>query len=97
MARRSHTIREIEAVLRHAERLGWRVVCGGSHAWGKIYCPWNNVQCRCGEFCISCVWSTPKNPHNHARQLRRVVEHCTMRQQFERNGGRETPWNIPLH
>lgn len=97
MARRSHTIREIEAVLRHAERLGCRVVCGGSHAWGKIYCPWNNVQCRCGEFCISCVWSTPKNPHNHARQLRRVVEHCTMRQQFERNGGRETPWNIPLH
>jgi len=23
------------------------------------------------------VWSTPKNPSNHARALRRVVDNCT--------------------
>lgn len=97
MARRSHAIKEIEIVLKHAEQQGWRVVCGGSHAWGKIYCPWNSAHCRCGEFCISCVWSTPKNAVNHARQLKRVVDHCTMSKKFERNGRNNVPWNTPLH
>lgn len=97
MARRTHAIKEIEAVLKHAEQKGWRVVCGGSHAWGKMYCPLNNAQCRCGEFCISCIWSTPKNGVNHTRQLRRVVDHCTFSQQFERNERKVIPWNISLH
>jgi hypothetical protein len=33
--------------------------------------------CRCGEFCITSIWSTPKSPFNHARSLRRVVDKCT--------------------
>jgi len=97
MARRCHAIKEIEAVLRHAEQHGWRVVCGGSHAWGKIYCPWNSVECRCGEFCISCVWSTPKSAVNHARQLQRVVDSCTLAKKFGLNSGRSDQWNTPLH
>lgn len=44
---------------------------------GRIYCPYNDEECRCGEFCITSVWSTPKNPGNHARALRRVVDNCT--------------------
>ena len=51
---------------------------GGSHAWGKIYCPYNDGGCRCGEFCIACIWSTPKNPGNHARAILRVVDNCTV-------------------
>lgn len=97
MARRAHAIKEIEAVLKHAEQQGWRVVCGSSHAWGKLYCPWNSTQCRCGEFCICCVWCTPKNAVNHAKQLRRVVDHCTLRQQFQSNGRTQLPWNTRLH
>lgn len=50
---------------------------GDSHAWGKMYCPLNDAECRCGEFCIACIWSTPKNATNHARALRRVVDHCS--------------------
>ena len=50
MARSSHPKKEIEAALRHAESQGWRVEMGGSHAWGKIYCPYNDDGCRCGEF-----------------------------------------------
>ncbi|WP_215408926.1 hypothetical protein [Janthinobacterium sp. JC611] len=69
--------KEIEAALRHAENQGWRVEVGGSHAWGKICCPYNDANCRCGEFCIACIWSTPKNPGNHARAIRRVVDNCT--------------------
>ena len=77
MARSSHPKKDIEAALRHAESQGWRVEVGGSHAWGKIYCPYNDDGCRCGEFCIACIWSTPKNPGNHARAILRVVDNCT--------------------
>ena len=43
----------------------------------EIYCPYNDEECRCGEFCITSIWSTPKIPGNHARALRRVVDNCT--------------------
>lgn len=77
MARKQHPKQDIEVALRHAERHGWRVVQGGSHAWGKMYCPYNNDGCRCGEFCITSIWSTPRNAGHHARQLLRVVDNCT--------------------
>lgn len=77
MARPSHPKKEIEASLKYAEEQGWRVEVGGSHAWGRIYCPYNDGECRCGEFCISSVWSTPKNSTSHARALRRVVDKCS--------------------
>ena len=73
---KKHPNKEIQAALKYAEKKGWRIEPVGSHAWGKIYCPNNDQQCRCGEFCITSVWSTPRNPTNHARQLRRVVDNC---------------------
>jgi hypothetical protein len=76
MPRRIHPKPEIEAALRYAEQNGWRVDIGGSHAWGKIYCPYNDRNCRCGTFCISSIWSTPKNSGNHAKQIRRIVDNC---------------------
>ena len=75
--RRKHPKKEIEAALQYAEHNGWRIVVGGSHAWGKIYCPENDKECHCGEFCISSIWSTPRNPMNHAKQIRRIVDNCT--------------------
>ena len=77
MARSPHSKKEVEESLRHAESHGWRIEVGGSHAWGRIYCPYNDDECRCGEYCIASVWSTPKNAGNHARALRRVVDNCT--------------------
>jgi len=77
MARRLHPNKDIEAALTYAERQGWQVRPGGSHCWGKMYCPWNDKACRCGEFCISCIWSTPRSVFNHARQIRRVVDNCS--------------------
>ena len=76
MARKRHPKPEIEAAIQYAEEHGWTVKEGGSHAWGRIFCPYNDETCRCGEFCITSVWSTPKSPGNHARQLRRVVDNC---------------------
>ena len=77
MARANHPKKEVEEALRHAESNGWGVILGGSNALPSIYCPYNDEECRCGEFCIASVWSTPKNPGNHARQLKRVVDNCT--------------------
>ena len=77
--RRVHPDREIEAALRHAEEKGWRIRLGGSHAWGKMYCPYNDDSCRCGEFCVTSIWSTPKNAGSHAKALRRVVDKCSMK------------------
>ena len=72
----SHPNKEIAAAIVYAEQHGWRVSQGGSHAWGKMYCPNNKPDCRGGEFCIQSIWSTPKSPGNHAKQLRRVVDNC---------------------
>ena len=79
VARPKHPKREVEAALSHAEAMGWRVGVGGSHAWGRIFCPYNDSECRCGEFCITSVWSTPRCPGNHADALRRVVDKCVRR------------------
>lgn len=79
MARKAHPKKEVESALQYAESKGWRVEVGASHAWGRMYCPQNSRDCRCGEFCITSIWSTPKNPANHAKQLRRVVDKCIAR------------------
>jgi hypothetical protein len=79
MSRRRHPHSTIERTLAYAESNGWRVEAAGprGHAWGKILCPHNDPECRCGEFCIASIWSTPRNPENHARQIRRIVDGCT--------------------
>ena len=81
MARRRHPSGPVEEALRYAEGHGWRVEPGGprAHAWGKMFCPHNDPECRC-EFCITSIWGTPRNPENHARQIRRVVDGCTGRE-----------------
>ena len=81
MPRTRHPKKDVEEALQHAEAQGWRIEVGGSHAWGKMYCPYNDAECRCGEFCIASIWSTPKNPGNHARQLKRVVDNCLRHKQ----------------
>jgi len=78
MARTRHPIKEIENVLRHAEALGWRITVGGSHAWGRMYCPLNSELCRCGELCMTSVYSTPRNVYKHVRKLRLVVDNCDL-------------------
>ena len=77
MGRPAHAKKEVEEALRHAEQNGWRIEVGGAHSWGRMYCPYNKDDCRCGEFCITSVWSTPRNAGNHARALRRVIDNCS--------------------
>jgi hypothetical protein len=88
MAEFDHQRKEVREVLAYAQAQGWRIERGGSHAWGRMYCPFKDEECRCGEFCITSIWSTPKNPGNHARALRRVIDNRTARSKLAGPGKR---------
>ncbi|MDP2142177.1 MAG: hypothetical protein Q8L20_15320 [Gammaproteobacteria bacterium] len=76
MPRPRHPKKDIEKAIAYAEAHGWRIVHGGAHAWGQMYCPWNDRNCRCHEFCRTSIASTPKNPGDHAMDLKRIVKNC---------------------
>ena len=73
MTRPRHPNKEIEAVIREAEASGWRVVKAGksAHAWGRLLCQEGSRQ-----GCQISIWSTPRSPENHAKQIRRAVARC---------------------
>lgn len=91
MARKPHPNKEIEIALRYAERHGWRVERARGHAWGRMFCPAPDTRCACGEFCITCIWSTPRSPEVHARQLTRVVDRCLGQAVSPDDGQEEAP------
>jgi hypothetical protein len=71
MARPRHPNKHIEQAVRFAEASGWRVEMSNGHAWGFLLCPRHTREgCKVG------VYSTPRNPENHARQLTREVDLC---------------------
>ena len=77
MAQRpKHPSKEIDNAVEYAEQQGWQFVKARGHAWGMLRCPWNDKDCRCGTFCQTSIWSTPRNPEAHARQIRRLIEGC---------------------
>lgn len=71
-----HPNKEINAAIEYAISKHWEIKVGGGHCWGKMYCPFNDEECRCGEFCVTSIWSTPRSPENHAKALRRVIDKC---------------------
>lgn len=81
MSRPRHPDKHIEKAVQYAESCGWRVELSNGHAWGHLLCP---LQTRDG--CIVPVWSTPRNPENHARHIRREVDFCPHRDPDEDEG-----------
>lgn len=75
MGRPRHPNKHIENAIRHAEQQGWTVELSNGHAWGILHCPHHQ---RGG--CSISVWSTPKNPENHARHIQREVDMCQHKQ-----------------
>ncbi len=73
MLRKQHPNKEIEAAIQYAEAHGWRYKKAGNsaHAWGRLLCL---LETR--EGCMMSIWSTPRNPYNHAEQIRRRVNQC---------------------
>ena len=66
----AHANKHIREALKYATTNGWRVAEGGSHAWGKTYCQYGHADC------WMMIWSTPRNPENHARRIRKLVDAC---------------------
>jgi len=84
MARTKHPSKDIESALHELEALGWSVEEAkgrSAHSWGYVLCPANaGNACRSGVFCRMSVWSTPRNPRNHARELLRKASGCVMKE-----------------
>lgn len=67
-----HPNGDIEKAVPYAEALGWTVrLSKHGHAWGRLFCPHASR-----DGCIVGVYSTPKNPDNHARHIRNQVDKC---------------------
>lgn len=66
----SHSKKEVRRALAEAAEAGFEVKATNTrgHSWGYVDCP--DAECTMRLY----VWSTPKNPNNHAMQIRRFVE-----------------------
>ncbi|BBO31753.1 hypothetical protein PLANPX_1365 [Lacipirellula parvula] len=65
-----HPNKHIREALKYAEERGWRVVMSNGHAHCRIYCGFGHHECQMS------VWSTPRNPENHAKDIRRIIDAC---------------------
>jgi len=66
-----HPNKEIEEAVAYAEARGWTVKMSNGHAWGRLFCP-----LKTREGCLVSVWSTPKHPQDHAKDIVRAVDRC---------------------
>ncbi|WP_030006987.1 hypothetical protein [Picosynechococcus sp. NKBG042902] len=66
-----HHNKEIAAAIQEALEQGWtfKKSSGSAHAFGVLLCPEHN---RLG--CKKSVLSTPRNPENHAKQIRKAIK-----------------------
>lgn len=71
----SHPNKEIQKAIDYAEGHGWTIIKSNAqaHAWGKMRCP-EGSRDGCKQ---RSIYSTPRNPTKHARQLMRFVDQCT--------------------
>jgi hypothetical protein len=70
--RKQHPNKDIQAAIEHAMDSNWTWVPPGKSA--HCFC-----RLRCGEGHTEhqmSIWSTPKSPLNHAKQIRRKVDQC---------------------
>lgn len=68
---KQHPNKHIRQAIRYAEQHGWRILesAARAHSWGKLLCPTAGG-------CFMVVYSTPRNPERHARDIRRAVDTC---------------------
>lgn len=68
---KSHPNKHIREAIKYAERHGWTFTPSASHIFGTLWC-------RGGERdgCRQPVYSTPRVPEAHAKDIRRAVDRC---------------------
>ena len=73
---KKHPNKDINEAVKYAIKNGWAVEMSNGHAWAQLKCPYNEDTCRNGIYCQVSIWSTPRNPTNHAKQLKKIVDGC---------------------
>ncbi|WP_413739287.1 hypothetical protein ACL2XP_24950 [Sodalis sp. RH21] len=68
---KDHPNKHIQAAIEYALSEGWHFRHSNGHAFGRLVCGISRHQ----DHQMS-VWSTPGNPENHARQIRRKINSC---------------------
>ncbi|WP_261093290.1 hypothetical protein [Serratia quinivorans] len=75
--------KHIQAALAYAISRGWLFHASNGHAFGRLHCALPNHR----EHMMS-IWSTPKNPEQHAKQIRRKVDQCLALSNKDKRGSR---------
>lgn len=67
-----HPNKHIQAALDYAEQNGWQKVPSGksAHAFCRLRCLRGHSEHQMS------IWSTPRSPENHAKQIIRKVNEC---------------------
>lgn len=73
---RKHQHKKMREALKYAKEKGWSIEESSGRSWGTIYCPYKDSNCRKGENCRRSVYTTPKNPENKSRELKRIIRNC---------------------
>jgi hypothetical protein len=68
-----HPNKHIRAAVEYALEHGWNLQKSSAraHTWGRLFCAYEE---RGG--CIRSVYSTPRVPESHAKDIRRAVDRC---------------------
>ncbi|XBS70052.1 hypothetical protein ABK905_01670 [Acerihabitans sp. KWT182] len=68
---KEHPNKHIHAAIKYALTRGWKFRASQGHAFGRLCCgkP-EHIKHQMS------VWSTPKNPEHHAKQICRQVDRC---------------------
>lgn len=69
----SHPNKHIREAIKYAEDNGWRFIKSSAraHIYGELLCGQATR-----EGCRVSVYSTPRVPEDHAKDIRRAVRHC---------------------
>lgn len=73
---KKHPNKDVRKAVAYALECGWSLEPVRGHAWGVLYCREKTGEPgfeRCRRF----VWSTPRDPDRHARDIRKAVDACS--------------------
>ena len=65
----NHPNKHIREAIRYAENREWSFAMSKGHLFGMLRCPHRGG-------CRHAVYSTPRNPEAHAKDIRRMVDRC---------------------
>lgn len=74
MSGKKHPNKDIRKALKSAKKLGWELLVSKGHPFGILIC---------GQGCRMSIWSTPRNPENHAKRINKFVSSCPHKKEEE--------------